>query len=323
MPGDGTMNVDEERGERDKSLEGRHMDAQSKMLRLKLLDVCYYDLGRSSDPAVILLHGFPDDPNTWNAVAGVFAAEPLRLLVPWLRGFGKTIVQEIAKSGQIAALAQDVIDFADALDLDRFVLVGQDWGSRAAHGVALLAPGRVRALLALATGYGRGNVSAELEVFQQQAFWYQWLLQTPHGRKLFADDYTNFCQSLWKVWSPQWRFAPEEYSSVAGSFDNPQFVETVLHYYAHRWKSAPGNPLYTEQQALIDKTPPISVPTIFACGAADACNLPEHSRGNEGFYSSSYKRVEIPGVGHFVQRERPDLVAALIRKLLLETSVVS
>src|SRR5271156_6663590 len=97
----------------DKSLEATDMDAQSKMLRLKLLDVCYYDLGRSSDPAVILLHGFPDDPNTWNSVANSLAGEPMRLLIPWLRGFGKTLVQETAKSGQTAALAQDVIDFAD------------------------------------------------------------------------------------------------------------------------------------------------------------------------------------------------------------------
>jgi len=76
------------------------MDAQPKLLRLKLLDVSYYDLGRASDPPVILLHGFPDDPNTWNGVAHLLAGEPLRLLIPWLRGFGKTLPQDAAKSGQ-------------------------------------------------------------------------------------------------------------------------------------------------------------------------------------------------------------------------------
>ena len=295
------------------------MNASCKTLRLRLLEVCYYDLGRSSDPAVILLHGFPDDPNTWSGVAELLAGEPVRLLIPWLRGFGKTLAPDWAKSGQAAALAQDVIDFADGLGLERFTVVGQDWGSRAAHGVALLAPGRVRGLLALATGYGRGRVSADLEMTQQQAFWYQWLLQTPHGRKFFADDYLGFCKFLWQVWSPEWHFAHDDFSAVAVSFDNPQFIETVLHYYAHRWKSAPGNPLYSEQQALIDRTPPISVPTIFACGTADACNLAGYSRGNEALYSGPYTRMEIPGVGHFVQRERPELVADLLQKLLRET----
>jgi pimeloyl-ACP methyl ester carboxylesterase len=65
--------------------------------------------------------------------------EPMRILRPWLRGFGGTsVLDETARSGQVGALAQDVLDFSDALGVERFVLVGQDWGLRAAQGVALL-----------------------------------------------------------------------------------------------------------------------------------------------------------------------------------------
>jgi pimeloyl-ACP methyl ester carboxylesterase len=295
------------------------LDSQNKQLRLNLLDIAYRDFGRASDTPVIFLHGFPDDVSTWEAVTQRLSGEPLRLLIPWLRGFGGTVPRDEAKSGQIAALAQDVLDFADALGIDRFFLVGQDWGARAAQGTAVLAPDRVRGLLTFATGYGQGDVSAEIKLDQERAFWYQWLFQTPHGRSLFADDTVNFCRYLWRVWSPLWRFSPEEYSSVARSFDNPQFLETVLHYYAHRWKSAPGNSLYSQQQALLDKTPQIIVPSIFACGLADACNLAEYSRGNERFFAGPYTRIEIPEVGHFVQRERPELVAELVRKLLSDT----
>jgi len=294
-----------------------NMNSEIKTAHANVTEFAYLACGSENDPAVIFLHGFPDDPHTWDGVVKLLTGEPLRLLRPWLRGFGGTIVSdERAKSGQVGALAQDVLDFADALGLEGFFLVGQDWGSRAVLGATVLAPQRVRGLVHLATAYGRGDVTAEQELRQMQAFWYQWLFQTAQGRELFAKDPINFGKYLWQVWSPQWIFAPEGYSVAAESFGNAQFIETVLHYYAHRWKSAPGSPAYTRQQEIIDQAPPISVPTIFACGTADACNLPEYSRGNERFFSGPYERIEIPGVGHFVQRERPEIVGELVRSLV-------
>jgi pimeloyl-ACP methyl ester carboxylesterase len=131
----------------------------------------------------------------------------------------------------------------------------------------------------------------------------------------FSGDPIHFCEYLWRVWSPHWKFPREGFHSVTESFANPQFVATVLHYYAHRWKSAPGSPQYGRQQEVVESGEPIRVPTIFACGSADACNLPAYSGGNERFFGGTYTRMEIPGVGHFVQRERPDIVAELVRKL--------
>jgi pimeloyl-ACP methyl ester carboxylesterase len=292
------------------------MNSAMKTVRSRVLEIAYLESGIANDPAIILLHGFPDDPHTWDGAVQRLSGESLRILRPWLRAFGGTsVLEKAARSGQVGALAQDVLDFADALGVERFVLVGQDWGSRAAQGVALLASQRVRGLLLLATAYGRGEVSAEVELAQQQAFWYQWLFQTPHGRALFAADPVRFCEYLWRVWSPEWKFQAEEFASVTESFTNSQFAETVLHYYAHRWKSASGSPQYARQQEVVDSGEPIPVPTIFACGAADACNLPAYSRGNEGFFTATYTRLEIPGVGHFVQRERPEIVAELVRKL--------
>jgi pimeloyl-ACP methyl ester carboxylesterase len=292
------------------------MNSTVKTIRSRSLRTAYLEHGMASNPTIILLHGFPDDPRTWDGVVQRLSGEPMRVLRPWLRGFGGTsVLDETARSGQVGALAQDVLDFADALGVDRFVLVGQDWGSRAAQGVALLAPDRVRGLLLLATAYGRGEVSPKVELTQQQAFWYQWLFQTPHGREYFAADPIHFCEYLWRVWSPEWKFQPEEFDSVTESFANPQFVDTVLHYYAHRWKNAPGSPQYGRQQEVVESGAAVRVPTIFACGTADACNLPAYSRGNERFFGGSYTRMEIPGVGHFVQRERPQVVTELVRKL--------
>jgi pimeloyl-ACP methyl ester carboxylesterase len=288
-----------------------------KSVRLKNLEISYLEDGDPNGLPVVFLHGFPDDALSWDSVVERLGSQPLRFLRPWQRGFGGSIVvEQSARSGQTAALAQDVLDFADTMKLDRFVLVGHDWGSRAAHGVAILAPDRLSGLIALATPYGQGTVAPETKLRQEQAFWYQWFFQTPHGQSVFRQDEKLFCRYLWGSWSPRWQFTSEEYDATARSFGNPQFVETVLHYYAHRWANASGSPVYAKQQELIDGVPKISVRTIFACGAEDRCNLPEISRANERFYGGYYRRVEIANAGHFMQRENPERVAELIRELL-------
>ena len=304
------------------SMPARTPEQIEKTIHTGVAEIAYLDEGPQTGTPIIFLHGFPDDPKTWDSVIDEIRHENFRLLRPWQRGAGRSRIMDQAASGaQVAALAQDVLDFADGLALRRFFLVGHDWGSRAAHGVAALAPERVIGLVALATGYGSGTPSEEVKLRQEQAFWYQWFFQTPHGRQTFEKDPKTFCEYLWRTWSPEWRFTREEYEVAARSFSNPQFVETVLHYYSHRWKSAEGRTVYARQQEILDASPPILAPTIFVCGAADSCNLAEFSRGNERFYDSSYRRVEIPGVGHFPQRETPGLIAQIVRELVQLASV--
>ena len=101
--------------------------------------------------AVILVHGFPDDIRTWDAVVEALVGVGYRTLVPYVRGFGPTRFRNptTVRAGQIAALGQDLLDFADALRIERFAIVGHDWGGRAAYVVAALWPERVRALVAI------------------------------------------------------------------------------------------------------------------------------------------------------------------------------
>lgn len=290
-----------------------------KTVRTPVAELGYEEWGQPGKPAVILVHGFPDDATTWKGVVAALTAQPLWLLAPYARGFGPSRVHDTEAAGaQVAALARDVLEFADALGLGCFLLVGHDWGARAAHGAAVLSPGRPSGLVTLASAYGSGSVTRDIELRQARAFWYQWLFHSAHGRALLESDRRAFCRYLWRVWSPRWDFTAAEFDAVAPSFDNPQFVETVIHYYRHRWGGAPGSPRYKADQAILDELPPVPVPTIFACGLADACNLPEFSRGNDHLYSASYRRVELTGVGHFIQRERPEIVAALIRDQLAQ-----
>jgi pimeloyl-ACP methyl ester carboxylesterase len=142
------------------SMPARTPEQIEKAINTGVAEIAYLDEGPQTGTPIILLHGFPDDPKTWDSVIEEIPHENFRLLRPWQRGTGRSRVMDQAAGGaQVAALVQDVLDFADGLDLRRFFLVGHDWSSRVAHGVAALAAERVIGLVALATGYGSGNPS--------------------------------------------------------------------------------------------------------------------------------------------------------------------
>ena len=177
----------------------------------------------------------------------------LRTIVPYLRGYGPTrfLSPDTPRSGQQAALGQDVLDLLDALQIRRAVLAGFDWGGRAACVVSALWPERVRGLVSCA-GYqiqdiARGGEPVGPE--QELRFWYQHYFQTERGRKGLAERRGDIGRLLWKLWSPTWAFDEATYARTASSFDNPDFVDVVIHSYRHRMGNMPGDPRYAALEA--------------------------------------------------------------------------
>jgi pimeloyl-ACP methyl ester carboxylesterase len=132
-----------------------------KTIRTPTLEIAYLEAGPPDGRAVILLHGWPSDVHDYDDVVPPLADAGYRVLVPWLRGFGQTRFLDAAtpRSGQQAALGADVRDFMDALSISSAILVGYDWGGRAACVVAALWPERVWGLVAI-TGYGIQDIAA-------------------------------------------------------------------------------------------------------------------------------------------------------------------
>lgn len=289
--------------------------------RLESVTVGFEADGAPQGPAVVLLHGFPDSTATWDdVVTDLLMHDPgLRIVRPYIRGHGPTTVHDgTVVTAETAALAQDVVQLADHLGVDRFHLVGSDWGCRAGYALAGLWPERVRSLVTLGTGYNEATPITELSMTQVSSFWYQWLCDTPHGETLLRASTKEFCRHLWRVWSPSWRFSDEEFEVAATAFENPQFVDTVLHYYRYRWGGAVAADRYVEMQRLVESMPDITVPTTHIQGGEDFCTRPETAARFEGRVSAAYRRVDLPGVGHFPQREVPLEVAAVIRQAITD-----
>ena len=124
------------------------------VLRTAVLEIAYADHGDEAAPALVVVHGWSDAARGWTPVVDALVAAGLRVLVPDLRGAGDTRFthSETVRDGTAVALAQDVVDLADGLGLDRFAVVGHDWGGRAAYTLDWPQSPRWRSATSLAVG---------------------------------------------------------------------------------------------------------------------------------------------------------------------------
>ena len=284
------------------------------------LDIAYEEWGSGNREAVILLHGFPDDPRAWDAVAKTLSAQNYRVVVPYLRGYGATRFRraDTVRSGQQAAIGQDVVHLMEALHLRQATLVGYDWGCRAACVVAALWPELVRAVVPI-NGYTIQNIRGSARPAPpqiEQQFWYQWYFQTERGRLGLQAYRKELCALLWTLWSPNWKYSQEMLDRTAASFDNPDFVEVVIHSYRHRMGSAPGDPSLEQIEQRLADQPKISVPTMVLVGEADPLRPPGQMAGDPQHFEGYYEQTVVPQAGHFVPREAPRAVCAAILRIL-------
>nr|WP_313657326.1 alpha/beta hydrolase [Achromobacter ruhlandii] len=289
-----------------------------RTIRTPRLEIAYLEWNPGAARSAVLLHGWPDSPAGWRPVAQRLAAEGYRVLCPALRGFGPTRFLDPAtpRSGELAALGRDLLDFIDALGLEQPLLAGHDWGARAAANACGLASGAAAQLVLLSIGYGTNDPAQVLPLPQARNYWYHWFMATPRGAAAVRDDARGFTRYLWDTWSPAGWYTEEEFAEAAQAFDNPDWAAVVLHSYRHRWGFEPGDPAYAQDGARLTPAPRLAVPTLVLHGGADTCNQPATSEGKSHYFSGGYERRVLDGVGHFPQREAPQAVAAAILNFL-------
>jgi pimeloyl-ACP methyl ester carboxylesterase len=193
----------------------------------------------------------------------------------------------------------------DALGIARAVVGGYDWGGRAACVVSVLHPERVIGLVS-GNSYNIQNIARAMEPAsppEEAALWYQYLFHNERGRRALERNRRDFARQLWAMWSPKWAFDDVTFETSVISFDNPDFVDVVIHSYRHRYALVAGDPAYAAIEAKLAGQPPIRVPTIAIDGDSDGVNFgtAHHARKFEGFFEA---RV-FAGAGHNLPQERP------------------
>ena len=295
------------------------MTAAHKHIRTATLDVAYEESGAASGAPVVLLHGWPYDPRCYDEVVPPLAAAGCRVIVPYLRGFGATrfLSTETLRSGQQAALGNDLREFLDALGIARATLAGYDWGGRAACVVAALWPERVCGLVT-GNGYNIQNIAASVKPVapaQEHRFWYQYYFPTERGRAGLEQNRRALCRYIWQIWSPDWAFDDATYEKSATSFDNPDFVAVTIQSYRHRFGYAAGDPALEPIEQRLATQPTITVPTIVLHGASSGIQPPAGSEAHARLFTGPYQRRVLPKIGHNLPQEAPLAVADAVLEL--------
>ena len=178
-----------------------------KTITTSALHQAYEVSGPKQGEALMLLHGWPDSPRTWDKVIPHLHDAGYKVIAPYLRGYGpsrfrnRLLTKGPSRTGQAVAYGQDMIDLADRLGLERFHFIGHDWGARAGYALAALFPHRVKSLVAISVPFEPGKAKPPAYP-QARAFWYQWLLCSKPGEELFRGDPVAYGRAQWDAWSP-------------------------------------------------------------------------------------------------------------------------
>jgi pimeloyl-ACP methyl ester carboxylesterase len=280
-----------------------------KHIRAGVLSVAYAELGPAEGPVVILLHGWPYDIHSFDRVAPALAAKGYRVLVPYARGYGGTrfLSSDTPRNAEPAALAQDVVDFMDALHIERAELAGFDWGARSADIVAALWPQRVKSLVSV-SGYLIGSQAAgntPLPPKAELTWWYQFYFATDRGREGYDKYRHDFAKLIWQLASPKWNFDDATFERSAAALDNPDQVAIAIHNYRWRLGLAEGEAKYAPLEKRLAEFPAITVPTITMEGDANGAPHPPAEAYRKYFTGKYEYRLVTGGIGHNLPQEDP------------------
>ena len=282
-------------------------------VRTDVLDVAYVDTGPADGAVALLLHGFPYDVHSYVDVVPQLAAAGMRVVVPYLRGHGPTrfLSDDTVRSGQQAALGADAVALLDALDIPEAVLGGYDWGGRAACVAAALWPQRCTGVVAV-NGYLVQDIAASTTPLRPEleaGFWYFFYFTTERGRAGLTAHRRGIAEVIWARNSPRWRYDDAVVARTAAAFDNPDYVEVVLHSYRHRLGLAPGADEYADLERRLAGLPQIEVPTVTLDGTADGNFAATDGSAYARRFVGPHVHHQVADAGHNLPQEAPQAFA--------------
>jgi pimeloyl-ACP methyl ester carboxylesterase len=291
----------------------RHIDAG-------VLNIAYYEAGPADGPAVMLMHGFPYDIHSYVDVAPRLAAKGCRAIVPYLRGHGPTrfLDPKTLRSAEQAAIGADMMALMDALKIERAVFAGYDWGGRGACIGATLWPERCIGLVCVNSYLIQDIANAMVPAApdREVPYWYQYYFQIERGRAGLAANRHGIAGILWKQWSPNWHFDDATLARTTAAFDNPDYVDIVIHSYRHRYGLAASDPRYADIQRRLTALPPITVPAITLDGEADGVAAATDGTASAAKFTGRRIHRLVPRAGHNLPQEAPDAFVDAVMELI-------
>src|SRR5215210_49572 len=273
-----------------------------KQIDAGVLNIGYAEAGPTDGRAVILLHGWPYDIHSFVDVAPLLAEAGYRAIVPYLRGYGTTrfLSNETFRNGQQSVVALDITALMDALEIEKAILAGFDWGGRTANIIAALWPERCKARVSV-SGYLIGSPESNKMPLPPKAeleWWYQYYFATERGWAGYNANRHDFAKLIWQTASPKWDFDDVTFDRSAAAFDNPDHVSIVIHNYRWRLGLAEGEPKYDALEQQLAAMPVITVPTITIASDFDGAAADGAAYAKQ--FSGRYSHRILANIGHNV-----------------------
>jgi pimeloyl-ACP methyl ester carboxylesterase len=290
-----------------------------KHVSTDVLDVAYYEAGLGEGDPVILLHGFPYDIHSYVDVVPLLVADGFRVIVPYLRGHGSTrfLSSDVPRSGQQAAIGADVIAMMDALGIPRAILAGFDWGGRAACVAAAVWPERCAGIVTV-NGYLIQDIARAMDPIRpdlEAGLWYFYYFLTERGRLGLTANRRQIANVIWTRNSPKWHFDDAMIARTAKAFENPDYVEVVLHSYRHRLGFAPSYAAYDNVEEELAGQPPITVPAVTLDGTADGNFPATDGTASARHFTGPRVHHQVSNAGHNLPQESPKAFADAVREV--------
>ena len=257
-----------------------------------------YDVTGEGRP-VVLLHGFPDSGRLWRHQVSALAGRGFRVIVPDLRGYGRSDKPKEVESYFIPHLVSDVVAILDQLGIERAHLVGHDWGAALAWMTGSLRPERVDHLVALSVGHPASFAAAGLE--QRQKSWYMLLFQFEGvaERWLSENGWANF-----RTWAGH----PDAEALIADLESHASLTPGLNWYRAN----VPPQVFVAPPVEL----PPVQAPTMGVWSDGDFALTEVQMTGSVHCVAGRWRYERIEGPGHWMQLEAPDAVNELLLDFL-------
>ena len=249
-------------------------------------------LERGEGPLVLMLHGFPDNAESYTQVMDDFAEAGYRAVAPFLRGYTPT---EIPTSGRYdpLTLARDVEALISALNPGgKAYLVGMDWGGTSIQAALVHCPERIQSAVVMNAAHPATLSRFATDPSQARSVFHFWFFQTDIAVNALASSDLAMVDYLWRLWSPGYDSA-EHLASVRRTLATPGVLPAALGYYGALYQSA---------QERTFPLGDITVPTMSIFGATDP--TAKYSSLEEPYFRGPYRRIVLDDVGHWPHLER-------------------
>ena len=273
--------------------------------------------GADDAPPVILLHGFPESHRTWRALAPLIS-DKLRLVMPDQRGFGDSDRPREVEAYATDKLIADIFALADALGIDRFALVGHDWGGAVAWAAAIQGNERVERLAIVNSPHPLIFQKSLIEdEAQREASQYIRAFRDPHFEKFVEGiGYEAFFDKSFAKHVDLDSIPPEERKTYIAQWSRPGALSAMLNWYRASRMVVPQPGITVDVPDLVLRAfPKIKIPVRVIWGLEDKALLPVQLEGI-GEVAEDVEVFPLKGVGHFAPWQAPERVAEALGPFL-------